>query len=531
MTDEHHPDDTIETALGNAGDRPRSRAPDEVATRQALARVNEAAPAPEPRPRPWWPALIGVSLTAAAVVGVIAIRGDDRETLTPATESPSSSAPAPTTTLEPSTTLVPSTTGPGPTGASLVVDGGCITVTTAAGSATGCPYRSTELDHLEQRTFVADIDGPVMVTSDSADPLLSLSTTVDTDELNERCRWDELGWWGALAPRIPDGGLVEIVVCNDTGVMTAGTGPTAGTDWQYSYATLPTPFIPGGTDLGPGTTVPGMPGALAFTTLVDGATCSLLLVPDRSGWSEMCGSVGDMRTALVATAARLHEVSIDATGLVTSARPLDMMAPSSGCSIESGKQLVTEVAPSSIVTGIGCIGDKAAVTTGSVLAQLGPPDGSIWTSLREDDEWILTDHGTGIETTIAFPIVPFDTWSSWPESTVPGFTSFIWEPIITIETQPSPDAFADAVLATLGTLDTEPEFPVNERIVAVQPDGLPLIVAQIEIGGDDSVDGAVIYVWLGEQFDAGGSIGWRAEAALRGWECARGESAGRELCI
>lgn len=147
------------------------------------------------------------------------------------------------------------------------------------------------------------------------------------------------------------------------------------------------------------------------------------------------------------------------------------MAPSSGCAIESANQLVVEVARSSIATGIGCIGDKAAVTTGPVLTQVGPPDASIWTSTREGDEWGLTDTGTGIEGHLAFPIVPFATWSQWPESTMPGFESSLGEPTIAIEPHPTVEAFTDAVLATLGTLDIEPESPLNQRLVATQPDG------------------------------------------------------------
>lgn len=195
--------------------------------------------------------------------------------------------------------------------------------------------------------------------------------------------------------------------------------------------------------------------------------------------------MSDTSSTLVAVGPRLYEVSFDSTGLITSAQPLDAMAPSSGCSIESANQLVVEVARSSIATGIGCIGDKAAVTTGPVLTQVGPPDASIWTSIREGDEWVLTDTGTGIEGHLAFPIVPFVTWSQWPESTVPGFESSLWEPIIAIEPQPTVEAFA----------------------------------------------GAVIYVWLEEQFDDTGSLSWRADTVLRGSVCARGEAGGRELCI
>ncbi len=166
-----------------------------------------------------------------------------------------------------------------------------------------------------------------------------------------------------------------------------------------------------------------------------------------------------------------------------------------------------------------------------MLTQDGPPDGSIWTALRTDDVWAITDNGTGIDARLSFPIVPFATWSTWPESTVPGFRSYWWEPIVALPAQPNIDVFADAVITTLGTLGTDPEFPLNERLVEVQPGGLDLIVAQVDIGGDDSVAGTVIYVWLNQEFGDTGPIGWRAGAVLAGEVCARGQSAGLDLCI
>ena len=526
MTD-HDPNDPIDSALEAAGRRLRQQAPDEVAARQALTKVEQRAYAPPNQRRSWWPALVGAGLAGAAIVGVIALRVDDPATLTPTT-SPERTDPQ--IEPEPTNTVVPTATGPGPIGSSLLVDGGCITVTTATGSATGCPQVGAELDHLEQRTFVADLDGPVVVTSGSADPLVDLTATVDTDRFASSCRWDD------LAERIPDGGLFEVVVCNDTGVMGATTGRVDEQDRSISYFTVATPYLPDGADLGPGTPVDGLPRALAFTAATpDAATCSLLLVPDRSGWRDTCGFIHglELATALVQgdpTAPLLYEISIDGTGLITSARALDAMAPSSGCSIGSANDLVRAMPASSIVMGIGCIDDKASLTTGSVLTQQGPPDGSIWLALREDDVWTIADRGTGIETQLSFPIAPLSTWSQWPESTVPGFRSYWWEPIVAIDTQPTIDAFAEELLATLGTLATDPEFPLNERLVAVLPDGLPLVVAQVDIGGDDSVAGAVIYVWLDEDFDDSGPIGWRSGEVLTGDVCARGDSAG-ELCI
>jgi len=185
------------------------------------------------------------------------------------------------------------------------------------------------------------------------------------------------------------------------------------------------------------------------------------------------------------------------------------------------------------VTGIGCIDDKASLVTGSVLAQQGPPDGSIWLAVRNGEgAWSITDNGTGIdEEAFSFPIVPQSVWELWPESTVPGFRSFWWEPIVAIPTRPTVDAFADELLTTLATLDTEAEFPLNERLVEVRPAGLPLVIAQVDIGGDDSVAGAVIYVWLDEVFDDSGPVGWRAGEVLAGEVCTRGETAGHDLCI
>ncbi len=538
MTDHdgrHDPHDPIDGALGDAGKRLRQQGPDAVTSRQALARLTERAEAPTPGRRSWWPALIGAGLAAAAIVGVIAIRADDNETptLTPVTEPTSTSTPVPSTSIEPSTTLVPSTTGPGPTGASLRVDGGCISVTTAAGSATGCPYNVVALDQLDQRTFVADLDGPVVITSGGADPVADLTVTADDGEFAARCRWNE------LAPRIPVGGIVEVVVCNDSGVMLATTGPSAEADWSYTHFTLPTPYLPDGADLGFGTTIDGLPGAITFTTTVDGsATCSILLVPDRSGWKESCGMVDgtEPRPALVTideispADTGIWEITIDGGGLVTSALPVAEMAPSSGCAIDSAIDLIRLLPASSVVTGFGCIEDKASMTTGSVLTQNGPPDGSIWSAVRQDGIWAINDSGTEIDSDFAFPIVPRETWVAWPPSTVPGFRSYWWEPIVAIPTQPTVDGVADELLATLAPLNTDPEFALNERLVAVEPDGLALIVSQVDLGGDDSVVGAVLYVWLEQVFDDSGPIGWRASEVLTGDVCGRGGPTEREIC-
>ena len=272
----HGSNDPGDPMLEAASQRLRQQAPDEVASRQALAQVKQRAGAPAPQRRSWWPALIGAGLATAAVIGVIAVRADDTDTLMPVQTTPEIGPPSTAPNApEPTTTAVPSTTGPGPTGASLVVSGACITVTTSAGSATGCP-QDADLDHLEQRTFVADLDGPVLITSGSSDPFDDLTTVVDTGTFASNCQWDD------LATRIPDGAIIELVVCNDTGVMGLTMVPDPGADYSVSYFTLPTPYLPGGTDLGVGTPIEGLPGALAFTApSQSGAVCALLL--DQTG--------------------------------------------------------------------------------------------------------------------------------------------------------------------------------------------------------------------------------------------------------
>ena len=483
--------------------------------------------------RSWWPALIGAGLVAAAVIGVIAIRSNDTETTPPvATEAVvvettiSAESSIATTTPESTTTAL------APGAVEATVDGGCIIVSTAAGTARGCPQYNAEFDQVEQRTFVADLDGAVLVTT-GADPFVDLVATVDDGTFALKCRWND------LAPRVPEGTLVEVVVCNDTGVMGVTTAQDSEQDSAISSFTLPTPFLPDGAELGAGMPVEGLPGALSFVAPVDEyAACTMLLMPDRTGWAELCDVISEppLDRGIVfvdPTNPSLYEITIGANRLVTVAQRLDAMSPSSGCSIKGAVDLVGSLPASSIMTGIGCIGDDATMTTGSVLAQEGPPDGSIWVTSRDADGiWAITDSGTGLdEVEFSFPIVPSATWLLWPETTVPDSESRWSDPIAAIDTQSDVDAFTDELLASLATQATEPEFPLNERAVEVQPNGLPLIIAQVDIGGDDSIGGAVLYVWLEEVFDDSGPIGWRASNVLVGNTCLRGIDAASGLCV
>ena len=162
--------------------------------------------------------------------------------------------------------------------------------------------------------------------------------------------------------------------------------------------------------------------------------------------------------------------------------------------------------------GVGCLDDRASLTTGSVLLQNGPPDGSIWLAAHDGEgAWTITDSGTGIEEDFAFPVAALDTWAAWPGDTT-AIPNGCCRP--DMDVQPSVTALADETILRLRTLGTDPEFPTNPRVLAVEPDGLPLLVFQLDIGGDDSVGGQVVHVWIRQAFDADGPIGWQVDEVL-----------------
>jgi len=191
--------------------------------------------------------------------------------------------------------------------------------------------------------------------------------------------------------------------------------------------------------------------------------------------------------------------------------------------------------PGSIFTGLRCDGDRGSLTAGAIVLQPGSSDGATVTLDRADGEWQVTDAGTGIDEFLPFGIPTYATWSTWPGGTdpVPSTVSFVG-----VDDGETP-AFTDIdditaqAIATIDALNSQlPEFPANTRTVAVEPDGLPLIVIESDVGGDDSISGQVFYIWLQEGVDAAGSIGWAVETAYVTQVCSRGVSTpDRTLCV
>ncbi len=477
------------------------------------------ASSPIGKRRSWWPALIAIGLITAAIIGVIALNiGDDDNAIEPA-QTNSTTPPDGTRAGTSTTTTTPdSTTVALPEGVvSVQVDGQCLHVESDGATATGCV---DQLDALDTRTIVADLGEPYLISfaDATAEPWFASE--------QERCRWDE------VSTRIDAGAIVEIVVCDEAqeAVLASRLSPDPGVD--ATWFTLASPLVPGGAELGTATPVDGLPGALTFAAPIEGATCTMLLVPDRSMWKETCGNpeVGTNPHALVGIDDELYEVTITTDGIIDAAARLDGMPASNGCSLESAQQLITLLPTTSIVGGIGCLDDEASLTSGSVLLQSGPPDGSIWLAARDaDGVWSITNYGTGIEDNYSFPIAAVDTWTAWPGDTTARPADDIQALVDSVGIQPDVTTLTDQLVTALGTLGPDPEFPPNPQVVVGEPDGLPLLVFQVDVGGDDSVAGQVVYVWITQAYGSDGPIGWQASRVLVSSICLRGTTG--DLCV
>ncbi len=471
--------------------------------------------------RPWWPAALAGGLVVASIVGVIvfAVRnagGDSISSPPPTSEDPQSSVAATTVPPTPTTVLASLPTAE----ASVARFDDCVEVQVGANVATGCFDESESLGDLNGRTLIAQLDAPYVVTfSDAGMPRVSGM------EPGELCRWDEISQF------LEGFAIVEPVVCSDDAGLIARLGahfPAVAPERVTTWFTLPSDMNPSGTELGAGTAVDGLPGALSFASPGPAWTCTMLLPSERSGWKETCGDLETMASseALVGIGDEIYEVTIGANGTVDSAVALDRMPPPNGCTLDSARELVVLLPTSSIVGGIGCLDDSASLTSGSVLLQNGPPDGSIWMASREGDVWKIVESGTGIDEDFSFPLAAVDIWTAWPGDTSARPNGCCWTDVAV---HPDVNVLAGEIILRLGTLGPDPEFPTNPRVVEVEPDGLPLLVFQIDVGDDDSVGGQVVHVWIEEVLDADGPVGWQVDEVLVSDICLRGT--GGELCV
>ena len=147
-----------------------------------------------------------------------------------------------------------------------------------------------------------------------------------------------------------------------------------------------------------------------------------------------------------------------------------------------------------------------------------------------DGVWSITDYGTGIEDDFSFPIAAVDTWAAWPGDTTGRPADDDTRALVdAVGVQPDVATLTGQILAALESVGAGPEFPPNPKVVSIEPDGLPLLVFQVDVGGDDSVGGQVVYVWITQVYDADGPIGWQASRVLVSSICLRGTS--DDLCV
>jgi len=168
--------------------------------------------------------------------------------------------------------------------------------------------------------------------------------------------------------------------------------------------------------------------------------------------------------------------------------------------------------------------------------QPGGVDGAIAILDRlSDGSWDVVDLGTGIAEFLPFGLPTNATWTAWPGDTDPVPANETLRALIASDGVEITDlpTYADQLATRLENANAQdPEFPAEAHVVAIEPDGLPLVVVETSVGGDDSVSGQVVYVWLEETFDAAGRTGWAVEAAYVSQTCHRDVAVGEPtLCI
>jgi len=489
-------DDDVDATLEQAGDRLREEAPTAADARDAY-NARRPLNGDEGRGRSWLPAGIGIGLVAATIIGIVALQIADRPTAqiqTPTdTAIPVDTLP---TVLTPSTAPTTSTTSgstPSTVGASTPV------ATVRPEPQPGCGDAGLQESSTEYVVVVA-------------------CRVLDSD-----------GTSAAIAARLPKPVSSSATLADATSWFTSQTGVRAG------VAELDGP-VP----------LDGLDGVTTFTGSPASATdCLLIVGPDTTGWREICTDPPlSPPTAFALIGDDLVQLDLNDPTAPTADVLDERVWPSSGCSLADATAMARTVLedgydspmPGFVFTGLRCDGDRGSLSAGPMYLQPGGVDGAIAILDRlSDGSWDVVDLGTGIAEFLPFGVPTYATWAAWPGDTDPVPANETLRALIAPDGVEITDllTYADQLATRLEDANAQdPEFPAEAHVVAIEPDGLPLVVVETSVGGDDSVSGQVVYVWLEETFDAAGRTGWAVEAAYVSQTCHRDVAVGEPtLCI
>ncbi|NND76058.1 MAG: hypothetical protein HKN44_13730 [Ilumatobacter sp.] len=560
--------DPIDERLRAAGMRLRDTAPDSVTTHQALRQVHETAAARPVKPdrTRWVPYAWAGGLAAAAVIGVVAlVARSQQETIReiPADTTPVTVPVAPVPTDPPApTTVDESTTGsttpssdpvvvPSPTDASSsdalsVVhefrDDHCFAISLDApdrriGRAAGCiPLDALGSDRL-YLTLMEDELYRITATEDVLDaagrPLLTISSFPEWSSAS-------CGLIDAFPPEPEPGAdasplVIELVACSG-GDRPVALGARIPQEQGASPAAFTTAsqWLPEGTELSGPVPVAGLRGVNAYyAEPLDNVRCVAItqLPPGSSPWREQCWTTTESAGSSAIAAINGAIVQLDvADESAPTASTLDGRGlPYSGCGLADLDTMVNTVyaekSPAPMFTAVRCDDTSGVLQDPFTRLQNGTADGGYEEFQRAAriDEWSYLGGGTFYEAAGPYDVLPFDLWSAWPGDTTANVVDPSEVGLQGGSTDPSANAQAIVELLERGV---DPEFPTNPTLLATWPaEGVPtLVVVRQDVGGDDSVVGAVHYVHL-----TGGPDDYRVADWYVSAICGRG--GGPDLCI
>lgn len=560
--------DPIDDRLRAAGVRMRETAPDAAATRQALRRLHETATdgrAVAADRTPWMPYAWAAGLAAAAVIGIVAFTArSPQETIreipadtTPATvpvapaptDPPTTvddPAPAPTPPPNTDPVVAPPSTAPADPDERTVTyefrDDDCFAMSLDApdrriGRAAGCiPLDAFDANHL-YLTLMEEQLYRVNVVPDEFDeagrPLLTIQTFPNWASAS-------CGLIDAFPPENEPGTeasslVMDLIACTggDRPVALAATIPQEQGVAPVAFTTGSGQF-PGGTQLTGPVPVTGLIGVEAYYgSPADGVRCvAVTPLPAGSSWQEMCWDTVDGAAAPPAvTAIHGSTVQLDlADEAAPTAAIIDALGlPFTGCGGADIETMITStldrIGSGVMFPALRCDDTSGVLRIAGVLLQNGPADGGVEVYARPDrfGEWAHGDSGTSVDAPVPYAVIPHELWSPWPGDT----TAYASDRSDVSFGGTSSDPAVNAAAVT-GILDekADPEFPANATVLATWPQtGIPtLVIVQQDVGGDDSVVGAVHYVHL-----TGGPDDYRVADWFTSALCGRG--GGPDLCV